>query len=557
MRFVVKQKTTYIIAGLGTLIVLVGLLLASFFINKRQETRSSANVADQPIFGLIANPQFYNQPIIATLFFPGDEKNPTITKDTKSRHTLIGSQAFPGRGRNYNTDTTFRLMKEMHINVVKFSYWGNSDKLGVYCQTNCTQQGYDETFQLAQKHDLLATPYLEVLNEANLSEIERNNFGDKFPEDTSQLESRIIYLLNKYGDNSQWLRVFDKNLEERKVFWMINTISNKPIDPNVFAKGFDTLATKIEQQTGHKIGFIIDPSYLGLYPNPDAVNGPTPETIGNATSVVGISPWHLTVLYPGEPFTEGNNIASQSDEEQKLAFYESFVTKWKASQVPLIASIEPGFDDTALPSRYIRQRYGFNTTWQQRMGELVLDNAESGINFDTWNGIYEGFVFMPSEERQLAEYDWGKQLAAKFIEGFSPQSLISPSPSPSLEPSPSPTPSPTPITSIKDQTYCDQTYGTGVTKLLVTPSGATLCIPTSQNACDIYFGTNTTTYKADYPYGCLAIFDGTISQSACDKLFEVNNTLVNNEGYCIPQNTQTCQMIFGNEYEYRDGACLK
>lgn len=79
-----------------------------------------------------------------------------------------------------------------------------------------------------------------------------NRFFEYFPGNLDVLLERAGWLLKNFGDEPNFLRVFDRNGKTRHVLWQIEAIHLGPVDAVDFAAGFDKAAERLHERTGHR-----------------------------------------------------------------------------------------------------------------------------------------------------------------------------------------------------------------------------------------------------------------------------------------------------------------
>ncbi len=399
------------------LIIVICLTLIFFtpFFSQFQGTgRRSDLSTNNEEWGRIANSQYQNQKIITALFFagpPNPNSLPLYTRHPKNAALLDWSS-------DADIDFAMNQMRNIGLNVIKVSYWGHQGETDSWCPSLLFSK-YDWTnrdiilneteivnranhcFNKANENDLLFAPMLEVSSSFP--------FYIEFPTDLTNMIQRITWLLTNFGNQPNWLKVYDKNGEERIAFFLIETIHLGTIDPTVFAQGFDTVASQIESNTGYKIGFIIDPTPLPAY---GSTEGPTPETLANINSILAVNPFNI--------FSQGaSGNPEPVPESDRLDYAESVVSYWTNTSLPFIIPFLPGYDaHIVFPSFPI---YGFTDNWLTNQKNRLISYPNVGVSFDCWNGYTEGYAIVPTIEDNERIYNW----ANSIVSYISPTSVSS------------------------------------------------------------------------------------------------------------------------------------
>ena len=356
----------------------------------------------RPAWGRVANGLHHGERLLSALFFAGPPNPGSLSLYT--RHPLAGGQGKIGDG---GMDDALAQMASTGLNTIKLSYWGHDGetdssapawlfslsrwpgdpKAGQYTEAEQVALAR-HFFRQAQAHGLLVAPMLEVGP--------RFPFYADFPANLDPLVGRATWLLKNFGDQPNWLRVYDRNGRPRHVLWLIETIHGSAIDPDVFAQGFGTAAARLKQQTGDDAGFILDPTPLPPY---GSEAGPDPQALERQDSVLAINPFNIT----------SQGIAFHADlaaitEEERQQYAESVLRRWASSGIPLIAPIMPGYDaHLVFPNLPV---YGFNAAWRQRQKALAVRYETDGLSIDIWNGWTEGYAIPPSVEDGDVDLRW-------------------------------------------------------------------------------------------------------------------------------------------------------
>jgi hypothetical protein len=359
-----------------------------------------------PRWGRIANSLHRGERILSALYFAGPPNPHALPLYT--RHPLHADQ-LDARG-DAGTDYALNQMTGVGLNTVKLSYWGHDGETDLSASTLLFSQtrwpgdpkagAYTEAeqialgrhfFERAQAHDLLIAPLLEVGPSFP--------FYADFPDRLDGLVERASWLLQHFGEEPNWLRVYDQNGLPRRVVWLIESIHGSPIDPKVFAQGFGTAAFRLKKLTRYDVGFILDPTPLPPY---GAEYGPDPDALQQEACVLAINPFNITSQ--GVKFQAK---LSEITEEERQQYAESVLRRWHGSTLPLIAPLLPGYDaHLVFPKLPI---YGFSDAWRRRQKELAVQYETDGVSFDIWNGWTEGYAIPPSVEEGEVNFQWAKE----------------------------------------------------------------------------------------------------------------------------------------------------
>ena len=361
--------------------------------------------AARPAWGRIANTLHHGERLFSVLFFAGPPNPHSLPLYT--RHPLAAGRTTTGDG---DMDGALTLLASAGLNTVKLSYWGHDGetdssapawlfsrtrwpgdpKPGPYTQPEQVARAR-HFFAQARAHGLLVAPLLEVGP--------RFPFYADFPANLDPLVERAAWLLKNFGDEPNWLRVSDRDGQPRHVLWLIETIHGSAITPETFAQGFGTAAARLKQETGDDVGFILDPTPLPTY---GSEAGPDPEALRRQASVLAINPFNIT----SQGIAYKANLGAITEEERRQ-YAESFLRRWAASGIPLIAPILPGYDaHLVFPGLPV---YGFTAAWRKQQKALAVRYETDGLSVDTWNGWTEGYAIPPSVEDGSTNLEWVKE----------------------------------------------------------------------------------------------------------------------------------------------------
>ncbi len=340
---------------------------------------SNLYAASSPLWGKIANPQHQTKSTKAAFFFAGPPNPGSLGLYTRTP-TQFDAHLWRSQA---DIDVLFDLLQATNVNVIKLSWWGTGNEYKQWAPTWNDKKANVDTFQTANNRNMLVAPVLEVSPAFK--------FWEEFPANTTNLETRIKQVLADYGNQPNWLTLYDQNGNPKKVIWLIETIHVGPVDKVQFAQTFDQVAQRIFESTGTKIGFIIDPTPLPPF---GSYAGPDPIELKKIESILAINPFNITSDGP----LETNRISKA----------ETILNTWKQSGIPLMAPVLPGFDDHIV--RPPGTRYGDNPTWRSTVGTLGKQYQTAGITLDIWNGFTEGYSFMPTTEQGEANYNLARTL---------------------------------------------------------------------------------------------------------------------------------------------------
>ncbi len=289
-----------------------------------------------------------------------------------------------------NIETIFDEIKSTNVNVINLSWWGENGEVEKWAPTINTDEVNKRVFKEAHDRDMMVAPVIEVSEDFK--------FYHDFPDDTKGFEERIESLITSYGDNLNWLQMFDKNKEERHFIRLVETIHEKPVDPQKFAETFDKVAEKIFQKTGKKVIFGIDPTPL---PPDGAEFGPDEKELFKSESVV-ITPYNI--------FSKGQS------EDERIEEADKILKRWTDSGIPVVLPLITEYDDTGT-DRPETQKFGGSESWRGKINNLVdkyLDRVK-GVSFDSWNTLTEGGAITPTVELGDTNLEFVKKIFSKPI----------------------------------------------------------------------------------------------------------------------------------------------
>jgi hypothetical protein len=374
------------------------------------EPTSTSNRPGQ--WGRLANRGFGGERIKTTLFFAGQARDGSTRYGCWNASNLGLYTVHPDdcRHLNWSTSSSNReyaldRMGAAGLNVVAMSSWGESFlpcEIGwtISAPMQTAAGAHDELFAAAAGRHLLIVPYIESRADwAVRDEFPRTADGRVAPGLVSQVNDLIgRYLQNPVHPEwaERWARVYDRNGEGRYAVALIHASSNRlgVNDHAAFAAGFDLVAAEVEQATGVKVGFLIDPLPPGS--NAPGVYRPGPEASGPflaaTDAILGIQAFipEIWVAYP--------------DDAQVIAWKRSFSSRWSATGIPFLSDVSPGYDASIVFPASIT--YGHTQEWRDGLAGIVGDYAQDGLAFNSWNGYTEAMAAVPTDEDGDTYYLW-------------------------------------------------------------------------------------------------------------------------------------------------------
>jgi hypothetical protein len=368
------------------------------------------DTAELKIWGRIANSLRRGQSLISALYFAGPPNPNALPLYT--RHPLDPSL---NGWTDADIDVALRQMTAVGVNTIKLSYWGyhgETDRWApswLFSRTRWpgdTGKGpYSSAeqvskarhfFEKAAAHGLLIAPMIEVSPAFPLDE--------RFGEMIDPLLARCSWLIEKLGDEPNWLQLYDRNGEPRRVIWLIESVQRNGSDPLGYSQAFTTIAEKLKTRFGAPVGFILDP--ISFYPYAK-LGGPEPSVLIRNPTILAVNPYNATV----QGIKRYANL-KEIPEEERQAYAESVFRHWSASGIPFIASIMPGYDaHKVFPTAPV---YGFTSSWRDRQAALAVEYATGGLSMDTWNGWTEGYAIPPSVEDGDVNFQWASEVIRRL-----------------------------------------------------------------------------------------------------------------------------------------------
>ena len=371
------------------------------------------NYADNSIWGRLANPGFENEPVKSTVFFSGNWRNGIQFYDyNPSNNTgLYTIHPFDSRHLGWSENVSYRefavnTLIDAGVNVINMSYWGlpGTDNWAYWAPMQTSTASHDELFDVVLGKDILIAPFIESF--AETENYEGFSFYTDFPgtdiNPSPVLITLIEDLIDRYlvnPDNTQWpskwARVYDQDGQERYLVSIIHVASNQgSVTNQSFAEGFDRVADKIFTNTGIHIGFALDilpsDSYApGSFKATAAGTGPY---LAQQSSILAIQCF-IPEIWTG-----------MSNENDLIAWKNTFHNGWINTGIPFIHDISPGYDaHIVFPSSPL---YGNNQLWRDLQTQAIINFESNSFAFNVWNGYTEGFAGVPTLQYGDTTYNW-------------------------------------------------------------------------------------------------------------------------------------------------------
>ncbi len=373
---------------------------------------ASSKAADADLrWGLLANEGFDGHHIKATLFFPGQARDGTAPYECHPGSNMFLYTVHPENprhlnwaGSQQNRDFTIDRMIEAGVNVAVMSSWGEdflpcSTGWTLWAPMQCSPQAHDELFAAAVGKHILIMPFIESRADWNF----RNEFptwGDQVAPGTV---SQIVNLINRYikqGQNSQgqnnWARVYDRNGGPKYAVAIIHASSNQlgQYNHSAFARGFDSIAEEVLQQTDIEVGFFIDALPPGTYA-PGTFRPSYSSTayyLKQKDSILGIMCF-IPEIWVGS-----------SNDQLLIDWKRRFSKGWADTGIPFLMDISPGYDAHIVFPGSVQ--YGLNTAWMQALTDMVHDFGQDGLMYNSWNGYTEAMAAVVLQEYDDTFYKW-------------------------------------------------------------------------------------------------------------------------------------------------------
>jgi hypothetical protein len=368
-------------------------------------------------WGRLASPSHDGDRIVATLFFSGEARDGSKRYEYESASNMelyTESPADP-RQLHWSSEPATRhmvldSMVETGVNVVHLSSWGprGSPSWAQWAPMQTSTYSHDEFFSAVGNRPLLVVPFLESTPEWRF----RSDFPGTAADPSPGLVLCLIDLVNRILlspiDTSwpdKWALVYDRKGEARRAVAIIQASSDSDIDDQTYVDGLDRVADAVEEATGVKIGFFIDPmppntTAKGLF-FPTAER--TAEPMARSDSLLGVSPFLPEVWKKfGQDPNDGN----------RLEWKRRFIEAWANTKVPTLVDVSPGYDASLVfPDS---ERFGLTQFWLDTLRAQVVEFGQDGIVLNSWNGYTEAMSMIPTVERGDEVYRWAADLTALF-----------------------------------------------------------------------------------------------------------------------------------------------
>jgi hypothetical protein len=366
------------------------------------------------VWGRLANPDFEENRIKATLFFPGQARDGTspygcpitdqlglYTVHSQDNRHLAWSVSVGNR------QFVLDQMVQAGVNVVQMSVWGEdflpcSTSWAAYSPMQDAPQAQSELFTAAVGRPLLILPLIESRGDWVMrAEFPRWTDGRVAPGVVSQIRNLIQRFLQDPLHPEwvqKWARMYDRLGNPRYAVALIHAASDRlgTNDHLAFASGFDELAKTVENATGVKVGFWLDPLPPGTYA--PGVFRPSPELTGpflaKTESILGISSF-IPEIWVGS-----------SQTTTLLAWKRDSIRRWLQTGLPVLMDISAGYDAHLVFGNKAAPSYGYTADWRNGLAAMVADFSAVGMTYNSWNGYTEGMAAVPTLEHGAIFYDW-------------------------------------------------------------------------------------------------------------------------------------------------------
>ncbi len=283
-----------------------------------------------------------------------------------------------------------------------------------------THDAVEQLFQAAAEKNILVVPTIEF-NQFHA-------FVNEFPLNIAPVKQTIARLLARYGNQPNWLQLYDKEGHARKAIHISQALglpagNYTRRDNNTYtitdARAFYMAALNLLsiyfQGQGYEIGFVLDNTAMPTDSIMDGWYAPSAEDIreylqdATIPSLLGISPFGLPFEQQIKASEQGNVLTWDTEVGLSVEPIENHfmneAENWKDKNVrqgiPLVINIIPGFDDrwrvNGIPAKF--NVYGDNLSWRERNAALAFLNNSAGISLSIWNGYGEGYVWVPYRKR--------------------------------------------------------------------------------------------------------------------------------------------------------------
>jgi hypothetical protein len=409
--------------------------------------------ADDPRWGLLANPGWDQQPVKGVYFFPGEGACQASDRDVPPEQQPVGSPNIPNDGTwpchvvmpgwylnsklytytptdprdlHWSDSAANRTwvvdrIAATHANVIVMSRWGNGVNNGAPMQG--TIESNDQLFEAVDAtRALLILPAIDTFTERGYRDF-RADFPGTPANPAPRLLAEVAALVSRYLSNPAWRRlwaqIYDRNGTPRYAVNWIHAASTYDHDGCEFARGLDWVAARIQGQLGFQVGFTIDPfnAYEGngvAKFNCDVGYCPSPynSCLGQAQSLLGIQGFDSEIVRPGDlalypprpadPWA-GKWSTPPRDANDRMAslvqWKRSWIKAWIDTGVPVIFDVSPGYDGRYVFATSGGVIYGDNADYASdawRNAQSALKGlGMKGTVYNAWNGYTEGLVATP------------------------------------------------------------------------------------------------------------------------------------------------------------------
>ena len=326
--------------------------------------------------------------------------------------------------------------------------------------TNRQFDAIDQMFKAAKDKGLLVVPTIE----SN----QFYPFCKEFPHKLAPVKQTIQKMLEKYGNYSNWLKIYDKNGVAKRAIMISQALGVKEGNYKRYPKGtimndndidendddnieqndddFENIVVDSESYNNaleelaedFNVAFLLDNT--SMPDDPAMTDFFTPDV----TDLLKIGDNLLGVSIFGYPFDEmlkviNNEIYYYDATMQPIGFLPQdfkplevhmilksieWLNNWRMNTqdddnfIPLVANVIPGFDDRWRGvAGFPFSIYGDNSDWYSKMATLAFFYNTAGINLAIWNGYGEGYVWVPYRKRAF-QNNYGYSINENFNSGL-------------------------------------------------------------------------------------------------------------------------------------------
>jgi hypothetical protein len=380
-----------------------------------------------PKWGRLATPGFDGAPIKATLYFPGQARDGSMWYEYSSLANLELYTENPAKlfelkwsevdyaeedwTQEMNVRTvTLGEMMDVGVNVLYLSDWGprGTDGWAKWAPMQSSTFAQDELLSAIGTRSLLTIPFIESNPDWSFRTEFTGSTSTPAPQLVKHIEDiidRIILHPDKPNWPDHWAMVYGTDGVPRRALAIIHASSMSAMDDQRYVDGLDAVADQVEEDTGERIGFLLD----AMPPNSRAPGKffPTPANtalaMSRSSSILGISNFIPEIWA---------NVGDDPDDGKRIAWKRDFTRSWVESGVPTLVDVAPGYDASKVfPTE---PRFGHGVAWREAATDLVAEFGQDGIVLNSWNGYTEAMVIVPTAERGNAAYMWAKMLTTKL-----------------------------------------------------------------------------------------------------------------------------------------------